>query len=98
MVVSIWWLVIESIAMLVLYVFASNLMYRRGVWDGAFNRFLPRVRNAMMEYDAERARKIIERDIFDALDILEKRNIAEDEHDENTGRNADGNTNRNTNI
>lgn len=33
--------------------------YRFGIWDGAFNQFLPRVQEAMREYDADRAERLL---------------------------------------
>lgn len=39
--------------------YANHLAYEHGVWDGAFNQFLPRVRSAMRKYDPDRAKEIL---------------------------------------
>jgi hypothetical protein len=40
---------------------SCRLRYKFGVWDGAFNQFLPRVQDAMREYDPHRASQILDR-------------------------------------
>jgi hypothetical protein len=58
-----WWLAGQSFASLILIVWVRSMAYRHGIWDGAFNHFLPIVRREMFYYDKHRA-KII----FDAED------------------------------
>ncbi len=40
-------------------IYSAHLRYRFGVWDGAFNQFLPRVRRYMREYDERKALEIL---------------------------------------
>jgi hypothetical protein len=42
-----------------LSVVACHYAYKSGVWDGAFNQFLPHVRLYMRDYDAQRAHEIL---------------------------------------
>lgn len=58
--ISIWWLVGEAFGMLGLMVWSRNMAYRHGIWDGAFNHFLPIVRREMLFYDERRAKIIFE--------------------------------------
>ena len=39
--------------------------YRQGIWDGAFNHFLPVVKKEMLFYDRCRATKIFEDEGFE---------------------------------
>lgn len=55
-----WWLALEGFVSLGLLIWVRNMAYRHGVWDGAFNHFLPIVRREMLFYDAHRARAIFE--------------------------------------
>lgn len=64
--INAWWLVLEMFANLILLIWIRNMAYRHGIWDGAFNHFLPIVRREMIFYDEHRA-KII----FEAEDIRE---------------------------
>lgn len=57
--VNAWWLVVEAAAFLVLCICMQHIAYNQGIWDGAFNQFLPRVRKQMHFYDDRRARKIL---------------------------------------
>ena len=34
------------------------MAYRQGIWDGAFNHFLPIVKREMLRYDERRAKMI----------------------------------------
>lgn len=56
--VSEWWLVVMSFLWLVALVWVQRLAYRHGIWDGAFNHFLPVVRREMLFYDRHRAEAI----------------------------------------
>ncbi len=47
-----------------LLLWSGKMRYEQGIWDGAFNQFLPHVRKAMTEYDADRARRVL--DEYDA--------------------------------
>ena len=49
---------LTSAAWAVALAWTQWLSYRHGIWDGAFNQFLPHVRKEMFRYDAERARRI----------------------------------------
>jgi hypothetical protein len=40
---------------------AAHLRYKHGIWDGAFNQFLPHVQKAMREYDPHRAEEKLKR-------------------------------------
>ncbi|MDE2472510.1 MAG: hypothetical protein KGL35_28230 [Bradyrhizobium sp.] len=54
-----WWLLVLSVAWLISLIWTRNMAYRHGIWDGAFNHFLPVVRREMLFYDADRARRIL---------------------------------------
>lgn len=43
------------LAMLVVMIWTNRMAYRQGIWDGAFNHFLPHVRREMLYYDRHRA-------------------------------------------
>lgn len=58
--VNIWWLVGEALGMLALMIWTRNMAYRRGIWDGAFNHFLPVVRREMLFYNEPRAKAVFE--------------------------------------
>ena len=53
------WLMLAAIPFVVLMGYANRLAYRHGIWDGAFNHFLPVVRSAMRQYDDRRAEKVL---------------------------------------
>lgn len=55
-----WWLIAEGAAFLALIVWTNRMSYRHGIWDGAFNHFLPIVRREMRRYNAARAKAILE--------------------------------------
>ena len=55
-----WWLVGGAFGMLALMIWTRNMAYRHGIWDGAFNHFLPVVRREMLFYDERRAKMILE--------------------------------------
>ena len=57
-----WWLVVEACAFLALCIYLQRVSYRCGIWDGAFNHFLPVVRQEMLFYDQRRAEAIFEAD------------------------------------
>lgn len=44
-----------------LLIYSGHLRYKFGVWDGAFNQFLPHVQKAMREYDRDRAASILDK-------------------------------------
>ena len=58
-----WLIPAISFAWLVLLIWTNRTSYRHGIWDGAFNQFLPHVRAEMFRYDRHRAEQI-----FDAAD------------------------------
>lgn len=58
--VNAWWLVAEAFVALVFLVWIQRMAYRHGIWDGAFNHFLPVVRKEMIFYDEHRAARIFE--------------------------------------
>jgi hypothetical protein len=43
----------------VILIWHGQMRYRHGIWDGAFNQFLPHVQDAMREYDADRAEQVL---------------------------------------
>ena len=57
-----WWLVAMSFGWLVTMIWVRNMAYRHGIWDGAFNHFLPIVRREMLFYDKRRAQAIFDRE------------------------------------
>ena len=64
--VSEWWLLAMAGAWLVSLVWVRNMAYRHGIWDGAFNHFLPVVRREMLFYDHNRAARILSAETPDA--------------------------------
>ncbi len=56
--ISAWWLVGATWAFLVVLIWHSRMSYRHGIWDGAFNHFLPIVKREMLYYDERRAEAI----------------------------------------
>ncbi|KAB7788022.1 hypothetical protein [Methylorubrum populi] len=38
---------------------SAHLRYKHGIWDGAFNHFIPHVQKAMREYDDRRTDMIL---------------------------------------
>lgn len=63
MLVNFWWLVVEAVFFLLLNIYLQRVSYRCGIWDGAFNHFLPIVRREMLFYDEHRAKKILETEV-----------------------------------
>ena len=59
--VSAWWLYVEAGVFLALIVYLNRVNYRCGIWDGAFNHFLPIVQKEMRFYDARRASLILDK-------------------------------------
>lgn len=55
-----WWLVAMAIGWLVSLVGYGRMCYRHGIWDGAFNHFLPIVKQEMLRYAPHRAKEIFE--------------------------------------
>lgn len=53
------WCLFVSACWAVFSIFMQQMAYRYGIWDGAFNQFLPKVRREMFFYDAHRAAKIL---------------------------------------
>ncbi|MFZ1008845.1 MAG: hypothetical protein WAN65_18545 [Candidatus Sulfotelmatobacter sp.] len=58
--ISEWWLVGMALGFLVVLIWHGRMAYRHGIWDGAFNHFLPIVRREMLFYDKRRAEMIFE--------------------------------------
>lgn len=57
------WVFTAAIVILgVLSIVSQRLAYKHGIWDGAFNQFLPYVRSSILEYDERRGRKILGED------------------------------------
>jgi hypothetical protein len=56
------WITFELAIMFWLMVWVRYMAYRHGIWDGAFNHFLPVVRKEMLFYDEHRAKAIFERE------------------------------------
>jgi hypothetical protein len=56
--ISVWWFFAEAVGTLVLMIWVQSMAYRHGIWDGAFNHFLPVVRREMLYYDEHRAKMI----------------------------------------
>lgn len=52
------WLSLMVITNVVL-LYSSHLSYKHGIWDGAFNQFLPYVQRSIFEYDKYRAQLIL---------------------------------------
>lgn len=61
-VINAWWLAAASVGWLATMIWTRNMAYRHGIWDGAFNHFLPIVRKEMIFYDERRAAEILERE------------------------------------
>ncbi len=53
-----WWLLLEAVLFLILMHWTRTMAYNHGIWDGAFNHFLPHVRKQMLYYDERRAKEI----------------------------------------
>lgn len=51
---------IFSFVALVASLYANRIAYKHGIWDGAFNQFIPHVRKAMFEYDPVVAQIILD--------------------------------------
>ena len=60
-----WWLVVCCFVWLTLMIWTNRMNYRQGIWDGAFNHFLPVVKKEMLFYDRCRATKIFEDEGFE---------------------------------
>jgi hypothetical protein len=58
--INTWWLVGAMGVFLILLFWIRNIAYRHGIWDGAFNHFLPVVQREMYSYDEHRAAQILE--------------------------------------
>ena len=56
-----WLFTIAVITIGVLSIISRHLAYKHGVWDGAFNQFIPYVRKSILEYDERRGAEILER-------------------------------------
>lgn len=56
--VNAWWLIAVCFLWVVLVGWTNRMSYRHGIWDGAFNHFLPRVRQEMLYYDKFQAERI----------------------------------------
>jgi len=52
------WFIILLVSLAVMS-YCCHLCYIQGIWDGAFNQFLPRVQKHMLEYDPHRAEQIL---------------------------------------
>ena len=57
--VSVWWLPVEALAFMAACIYLNRVSYRCGVWDGAFNHFLPVVRREIMFYDPLRGAQLL---------------------------------------
>lgn len=57
--ISAWIVYLLVLGLLILVIAASRSAYRGGVWDGAFNQFLPHVQKEMVWYDEHRSRGIL---------------------------------------
>lgn len=64
--VSGYWLAIEAIVLLGLGIYTNRVNYHCGIWDGAFNHFLPVVKREMMRYDERRAKAIFDQEVTNA--------------------------------
>ncbi len=51
-----------NVLWLIVSIWMRNIAYRHGIWDGAFNHFLPFVREQMKYYDEDRAKRILKAD------------------------------------
>ena len=71
--ISAWWLAVEAGAFLVFCIYINRINYRHGIWDGAFNHFLPVVQREMLFYDERRARLILEAEAAAIGDHVEGR-------------------------
>lgn len=56
------WMMVGLVVMFVLMIWVRNMAYRHGIWDGAFNHFLPVVRKEMLFYDEHRAKAMFEKE------------------------------------
>jgi hypothetical protein len=54
-----WVLLGVSVCWLITLVWVRNMAYRHGIWDGAFNQFLPIVQREMRWYAPHRAAEIL---------------------------------------
>lgn len=57
-----WWLIVEAGLFAALLAYLQRVSYRCGIWDGAFNHFLPVVRREMLFYDERRAKLILDKE------------------------------------
>jgi hypothetical protein len=57
--ISIWWLVGASAGWMIVSIYLQRVAYRHGIWDGAFNHFLPNVQREMRYYDRHKADAIL---------------------------------------
>lgn len=58
--ISEWLLMIVCVAWPITLFWHGRMAYRHGIWDGAFNHFLPIVKREMLFYDERRAKMIFE--------------------------------------
>ena len=58
--VNAWWLALEAVSLMAFCFWTNRTNYRCGIWDGAFNHFLPVVQREMLRYDSRRARQILD--------------------------------------
>ncbi len=56
------WMIVEAAVFVALLVYLQRVSYRCGIWDGAFNHFLPIVRREMLFYDERRAKQIFDKE------------------------------------
>lgn len=61
-------ILIMAICWLVTLILVRHMAYRHGIWDGAFNHFLPIVQKEMLYYDKHRAKAILEKEGFNKED------------------------------
>lgn len=82
--VNVWWLLIFVLFWLVSLIWQTHISYTHGIWDGAFNQFLPRVREEIMRYDPHRGKQILEKyDAGDWISCADKHNNGVFDADEN---------------
>ena len=60
------WLLVEASVAVWFTVWYGEMRYKQGIWDGAFNHFLPAVRKEMYQYDSHRAAQILNSEKPDA--------------------------------
>ena len=60
--INAWWAVGEAWGFVILMIWTRSRAYRAGIWDGAFNHFLPVVKREMLFYDKARAEAVFARE------------------------------------